>query len=128
MELVGSASETTTFTAEWSYTLNCPLEVTATFPAAPEPVQWTFSRDLLADGLREPSGHGDVVAWPEQTDDTVDTDPTMRIWLRTPHGEAELRVSVAALGAFLAQTWQIVPAGQEYDHLNVDEVLDRFFA
>lgn len=125
MELIDETSETTTFTVEWSYTTSRPLEVTATFPARPEPVDWTFSRDLLADGLREPSGHGDVVVWPEHTDEP---EPKVRIWLRTPSGEAELRAAIAELGGFLAATWQIIPAGAEYDHLDVDTVLEWLFA
>jgi len=124
MEIIGETSETTTFTAEWSYTTSRPLEVTATFPAQPESVTWTFSRDMLADGLREPSGHGDIVVWPEHADDT---EPMVRIWLRTPGGDAELRAAIADMNRFLTATWQIIPAGAEYDHLDVDTVLERLF-
>lgn len=114
MELLGDTSETTNFAAEWSYTASRPLEVTVTFSAQPEPVTWTFSRELLADGLREPTGHGDIVVWPEHADDSEP--PWCRIWLRTPAGDAELRASIADLDRFLAATWQIVPAGAEYNH------------
>lgn len=124
MELIGDTSETTSFTTDWSYTTARPLEVAATFPAQPEPVTWTFSRDLLADGLREPTGHGDIVVWPEHAGDS---EPVVRIWLRTPDGDAELRAAIADMDRFLAATWQIVPAGAEYDHLNVDTVLEWLF-
>src|ERR1700691_6572278 len=32
-----------------------------------EPVEWIFARDLLAGGMTEPAGDGDVRVWPAET-------------------------------------------------------------
>src|SRR5271155_2184321 len=49
-----------------------------------EPVEWIFARDLLAAGMTETSGEGDVRVWP--SDD--DGQPVLNIVLSSPFGQA----------------------------------------
>jgi hypothetical protein len=87
-----------------------PLAVRATFAAEVSldstPAIWTFARELLASGLRTPSGHGDVHIWPCGRAQTV-------VELRSPDGVALVQFTTSALRRFLLRSYALVPAGRE---------------
>ncbi|MEV8600729.1 SsgA family sporulation/cell division regulator [Streptomyces griseoviridis] len=95
-----------------------PLAVHLDFPAEVSldrtSVTWTFGRALLDDGLRSPSGGGDVHIWPCGENRTV-------LEFHSPFGLALLRFETAALRRFLLRTYAVVPEGQE----DLDEAVDR---
>lgn len=92
-----------------------PLAVRMSFP--PEisldgaAVEWTFARELLSDGLRAPSGSGDVRVRPLGTDRTV-------LELHVDDGVAMVQMSTDDIRSFLERSYEAVPAGQE--RLDVD--------
>jgi hypothetical protein len=109
---------------ELRYDTTDPYAVLALFqPAASDPVSWIFSRELLATGLTEPAGVGDVRIEPA----VFDSESTCLV-LVSSNGQARLELSTADVVAFLDATYQVVPSGEEPDWLDVDGELERLFA
>ncbi|WP_329457420.1 SsgA family sporulation/cell division regulator [Streptomyces sp. NBC_01497] len=95
-----------------------PLALRMVFPAEvsldDSDVVWTFARDLVETGLREPAGDGDVHVWPCGRAQTV-------FEFRAPEGVALVQFDNASLRRFLRSTYSVVPAGKEADHLDVEQ-------
>jgi hypothetical protein len=83
-------------------------------------VVWSFARDLLAEGLYEPAGDGDVLVWPclATTGSAV-----VVIELRSPHGMAMLQTSSKAVQQFVSEIFALVPAGTESSRMALDELV-----
>lgn len=83
----------------------------------PEPVQWTFARDLLVEGLTVPAGEGDVKFRPHEGHIIMEiTDPTN-------NGSAEfvfLRQDIQSI-CEIAET--MMPQGNESEKINWDAEL-----
>jgi hypothetical protein len=77
-------------------------------------IGWSFARDLLAVGLEEPSGMGDVRIWPWTTPDGE----SVALALSSPDGQAVFEVPRAPLARFLDAAYTTVPAGREGDRLD----------
>ncbi|MFC5719799.1 SsgA family sporulation/cell division regulator [Streptomyces gamaensis] len=73
------------------------------------PVTWAFARELLLDGLSQPSGEGDVHIAPASAGQFSD------VFIRLQVGAegALFRAGAAPLVAFLDRTDRIVPLGEE---------------
>jgi Streptomyces sporulation and cell division protein, SsgA len=104
-----------------------------------EPVEWIFARDLLAAGIESRQGEGDVQVWPSarscaETEglDVIGTADTggneqgavLNIELSSPFGQAHFEAPARAMSAFLQRTYQIVPAGQESDYIDIEAELN----
>jgi hypothetical protein len=101
--------------AGFSYAACDPYAVKVAFRAGlEEPVEWVFARELLADGAREPSGHGDVLVWPSSGGQVL------TIVLSSPFGEALFEAPAAEVAGFLALTYRIVPDGGEPGCVDID--------
>jgi hypothetical protein len=72
----------------------------------PLPTLWRLSRDLLDEGLRAPTGIGDVRVRPLSDDWTL-------VELLAPDVRAVLVVGAADLRRFLAETFRLVPRGED---------------
>src|SRR5487761_381109 len=76
-----------------------------------EPVEWIFARDLLAAGMAEPAGEGDVRAWPSSGDGDSDGDgpgdgeTVLNIVLSSPFGQANFEAPMTAMAEFLHRTY-----------------------
>jgi hypothetical protein len=102
-----------------------------------EPVEWIFARDLLAAGINSRQGEGDVQVWPsaQSCADTegldvigpADTESgaVLNIELSSPFGRAHFEAPTRAMSAFLDRTYQIVPAGQESDFIDIETELNE---
>lgn len=105
------------------YDAGDPYAVTVAFhtgAGAPDDVvEWTFARQLLADGVRAPVGQGDVQVWPS----TSDAEPVACLSLSSPSGKALFELPVPELVEFLTMTYAAVPTGAESDHVDVDAEL-----
>jgi hypothetical protein len=121
-ELVALYDGSTPVRSRWSYRADQPFTVTAAFQTERDRwVEWAFSRDLLAEGLRGPAGFGDVRLHPE-----ADTGLTMLVVeIESPEGYAELELEHAAVASFLAATERVVAIGAESDHFDVDGLIDE---
>jgi Streptomyces sporulation and cell division protein, SsgA len=104
-----------------------------------EPVEWIFARDLLAAGIESRQGTGDVQVWPSPISvaETGDLDlidaaevteaqgKVLNIELSSPFGQAHFEAPAEAMSAFLRRTYQIVPAGQESRHIDIETELNE---
>jgi len=91
-----------------------------------EPVEWIFARDLLAAGMAEPAGEGDVRAWPSSgdPDGEGDGETVLNIVLSSPFGQAHFEAPMAPMVEFLQRTYDAIPAGHEGDFIDVSGELD----
>lgn len=92
------------------YSRTDPLAVHIDFPAVVsldgQDMTWSFARELLASGLRRPSGIGDVRIWPSGHAYTV-------IEFRTPEGKAAAKFDTPVLDRFLSRSCALVDRGRE---------------
>ncbi|MFJ6215743.1 SsgA family sporulation/cell division regulator [Streptomyces sp. NPDC092296] len=84
--------------------------------------EWVFARELLADGLRGPSGEGDIRLWPSHC---PEHGAVVTIALESPHGSAVLEAVTADLRQLLERSYAVVPPGSEVSALPSDEELAR---
>jgi hypothetical protein len=102
-----------------------PYAVRAMFRvASDQQVSWVFARELLAQGMTEASGDGDVRILPTWADGRE----VVRIVLRSPDGESLLQTQPADLVEFLDATFALCPHGHESRHLQIDRALIALFA
>lgn len=124
------------------YSGNDPYAVRMAFHVGTdEPVEWIFARDLLAAGIESRQGEGDVQVWPSpvscaETDDLDVIGPAeplgapgtdgkvLNIELSSPFGQAQFEAPAQAMSAFLARTYQIVPAGKESSYIDIETELN----
>lgn len=81
------------------------------------PVRWLIGRDLLANGLMEAVGDGDLRIQPSPDTDEV------AIRVRTPEGVAVIRLPWNPIAGFVRATCDRVPRGTEYDGLDWNRLL-----
>jgi sporulation and cell division protein SsgA len=83
-------------------------------------VVWRFSRGLLAQGLIEAAGEGDVRLRPL---DTPTPGRVVEIELRSPGGRAVFRAPHAELRGYLARTQELIAFGAEHEWLDLDHAV-----
>jgi Streptomyces sporulation and cell division protein, SsgA len=84
-----------------------------------EIVEWTFARQLLADGVTHPVGEGDVQVWPSSDDGSH----AVCLSLCSPSGSALFEMPLSGLVEFLTRTYTAVPTGSEGDFVDLDAEL-----
>jgi len=113
--LVAAAPRMPSIPATLYYDRTDPFAVRMTFPAPATlegvEVCWTFARELLASGLEDAAGSGDVRVRPYGYDRTV-------LEFHAPEGTAVVHVRSGEVQRFLQRTTDLVPTGLE--HLQVD--------
>lgn len=118
--LVAAAPRMPYIPATLHYDRRDPFAVRMTFPAPATlegvEVCWTFARELLADGLETPQGHGDVRVRPYGFDRTV-------LEFHAPEGTAVVHVRTGEIQRFLQATCELVPVGLEHLQLDLDHGL-----
>ncbi|GAA2090799.1 SsgA family sporulation/cell division regulator [Streptomyces albiaxialis] len=125
MKLVLSPERSVPVPARLSYRSDDPFAVHVTFHLGSEfPVHWTFSRELLVEGVFRPCGQGDVRVWPTK----VESREVICMALTSPDGDALLEAPSLALSAWLERTLRVVPPGQEHEALGIDEGLSELLA
>ncbi|MFK0110004.1 SsgA family sporulation/cell division regulator [Streptomyces sp. NPDC091217] len=80
------------------------------------PIDWLFARSLLAAGLHLPVGTGDVLVIPRHRGHP----DCVRIVLRSRAEQAAVDVDTSVVRAFLLRTFELVPAGEERVHIDLD--------
>src|ERR1044071_3533494 len=120
LRLVLSPERSIPVPARLSYRTDDPYAVHVAFHITSEhPVHWTFSRDLLVEGVFRPSGHGDVRVWPTKTEGRS----VVLMALSSPDGDALLEGPSAQVSAWLERTLRAVPPGTEGEQLGIDDGL-----
>lgn len=108
------------------YDTSEPFAVRLAFHAGEyDEAEWVFARELLADGLRGPSGEGDIRLWPSHC---PEHGSVLRISLDSPHGSADLEAGADDVGRWLERTYDAVPLGEEVSVPLTDEELARLTA
>ena len=125
LELIDPSGVVAPLETELSYDPADPLAVSATFSTVAGRVRWTFSRDLLIEGLVEPVGDGDVHVWP-----CLDNDgnSVVIIELCSPDGEALVQGRTADVTGFVERMTRSVAPGAESDLLDVDGAIAAILA
>jgi Streptomyces sporulation and cell division protein, SsgA len=130
--LVGPEQTIVPLMASLSYDCHDPYAVKIAFHVGTdEPVEWTLARDLLAAALHSREGIGDVQAWPSAAAGDRGAgigQRVLNIAMTSPFGHAEFEASAAAIEAFLAQTYQVVPDGTESDYMDFDAELTELLS
>ena len=104
-------------TASLRYRDDDPYAIRMSFHAGlDDPVEWLFSRDLLAVGMQTPAGEGDVRVWPSLAQDQ----DVINIAMSSPFGQAHFEASFAELSGFLLRTFEVVPPGREGDFVDIE--------
>ncbi|WMX44429.1 SsgA family sporulation/cell division regulator [Streptomyces roseicoloratus] len=99
----------------FSYDPDDPWAVLVGFGRGEHAVEWTLSRELLHRGTRTPCGEGDVQFWPLRQGGR---DGRLRIRLGGTGVPVLVDVDRSALRAWLAKTFEAVPAGTEATHID----------
>ncbi len=117
LNLVLSPEHCVPVPARLSYRPDDPFAVHVAFHVGSQaPVNWTFARDLLVEGVFRPSGHGDVRIWPTK----VNGRPVVCLALSSPDGDALLEAPAGPVGRWLERTLESVPPGAEAERLGLD--------
>ena len=85
-------------------------------------VTWTFARELLANGVFEPSGDGDVQVWPCLSNAGA---AVVIIELCGPGHAVLLQAPTRAVHDFVQSTYELVPEGAESAHLPLDRLVSQ---
>ena len=125
LELIDPTGGITPIDAELHYDPTDPYAVTTVFMTGSTQVRWTFGRDLLAQGLYEPTGDGDVHVWP-----CLDSDghAVVIIELCSPDGEALVQARTGDLSTFVDRMTKAVALGGESAHLDIDAAIFAILA
>jgi hypothetical protein len=111
--------------ARLSYSREDPYALRIAFEAGPDkPVEWIFARDLLAMGIEGREGPGDVTVWPSAGSEGGAPGSVLHLELSSPFGQAHFEAPAREISDFLRRTYQVVPAGEEGGHLDVEAELN----
>ncbi|MFI6004524.1 SsgA family sporulation/cell division regulator [Streptomyces sp. NPDC051366] len=125
LKLVLSPERSVAVPARLVYLTDDPYAVHITFhTGSSTPVNWTFARELLVEGVFRPCGHGDVRIWPTK----VDNRAVLCIALTSPDGDALLEAPAGSVSAWLERTLRVVPPGTEAERLGLDDALAELLA
>jgi Streptomyces sporulation and cell division protein, SsgA len=124
LRLVVSQQTIVPMAASLSYSSEDPYAMRIAFnDGEDEAVEWTFARDLLSTGIESCEGMGDVRVWPSASSWGGVAGNVVNIELRAPSGRAHFEAPVEEISEFVRRTYEIVPAGKESDHVNVESEL-----
>ncbi|MEU2396326.1 SsgA family sporulation/cell division regulator [Streptomyces sp. NPDC007369] len=125
VRLVLSPERSVPVPARLVYLADDPYAVHITFhTGSSTPVNWTFARELLVEGVFRPCGHGDVRIWPA----TLEDRSVVCMALTSPDGDALLQAPSASVSAWLERTLRVVPPGTEPELLGLDAALAELLA
>ncbi|NGO71184.1 SsgA family sporulation/cell division regulator [Streptomyces boncukensis] len=120
MKLVLSPERSAAVPVRLCYRSDDPFAVHVVFHiGSASPVHWTFSRELLVEGVFRPCGQGDVRVWPTK----VGSRDVICMALTSPDGDALLEAPSLPVSAWLERTLRVVPPGREREALEIDEGL-----
>ncbi|MER6527911.1 SsgA family sporulation/cell division regulator [Streptomyces sp. NPDC001508] len=125
LKLVLSPERSVPVPARLSYRTDDPYAVHISFHINSEqPVDWTFARELLVEGVFRPCGDGDVRVWPTKANGRS----VVLMALSSPDGEALLEAPTTLVSAWLERTLRMVPPGSEAEQLGLDDALHQLLA
>lgn len=125
LEFVDPVGDNGSLDADFVYDPADPFAVTTVFKTAAGPVAWTFARDLILEGVYEPTGDGDVHVWPCLSSDGT---AVVVIELCSPDGEVLVQAPAREVNRFAQEILDMVPLGDECAYVDVDAELAALIA
>lgn len=125
LEFVDPQGDATALEADLVFDPADPFAVTMVFRNSSQEVRWTFGRELLLEGMYEPTGDGDVHVWPCLSSDGT---AVVIVELCSPDGELLVQAPSRTVNKFVNRMLASVPDGHEGAFVDVDAELARFFA
>ncbi|WP_410658466.1 SsgA family sporulation/cell division regulator [Amycolatopsis sp. lyj-112] len=105
-----------------SYHADEPFAVTVAFRTERGRwVEWTFARELLAAGLTDPAGLGDVRVRPDLSDDEA----MLTLEIESPDGYASFELEREDVESFLGSTFELVQLGCESEYFDVEALIEE---
>ncbi|MCW2868066.1 MAG: sporulation protein SsgA [Marmoricola sp.] len=117
------SADTVPMPADLVYDAADPYAVALVFSTPQGPIRWDFARELLADGLFDVVGDGDVHLWP-----CLDTSARAVVMIELVGSDGslvELQASSRSVAAFLAETDAVVPPGSEASRVDLDAMVEE---
>lgn len=84
-------------------------------------VEWTFARELLAAGLTDPAGLGDVRVRPDLSEDEA----MLTLEIESPDGYASFELEREDVESFLGSTFELVQLGSESEYFDVEALIEE---
>ncbi len=125
LEFVDPQGESTALEADLVFDPADPFAVTMVFRTGVQEVRWTFGRDLLVEGLYEPTGDGDVHVWPCLSSNGS---AVVIVELCSPDGELLVQAGSRQVNTFVGKMLAAVPDGHEAAFVDFDTELARILA
>lgn len=125
LEFVDPQGESTALEADLVFDPADPFAVTMVFRTGVQEVRWTFGRELLVEGLYEPTGDGDVHVWPCLSSNGS---AVVIVELCSPDGELLVQAGSRQVNTFVGKMLAAVPDGHESAFVDFDSELARILA
>ncbi|WP_181773464.1 SsgA family sporulation/cell division regulator [Amycolatopsis pittospori] len=84
-------------------------------------VEWTFARELLATGLTDPAGLGDVRVRPDLSEDEA----MLTLEIESPDGYASFELEREDVESFLGSTFELVQLGCESEYFDIEALIEE---
>jgi hypothetical protein len=120
LECVDAAGRRHQIDTVMAYRRTDPYAVSMTFLTGDGDLTWTFGRDLLVHGVHQPVGDGDVRVSPAIG---ASGRAVVDVELSSPDGHLVLQARTTELAEFVERTTSLVPAGEESEHFDVDQLI-----
>ena len=106
--------------ASFGFDPSDPYAVWITFHSSTGDVSWAVCRSLIASGMTDPVGEGDIQLWPSIDDDGR---AVVMFEFCSPDGELVAHARTSEIYRFLSRTLTAVPFGAEGTHLDLDALI-----
>jgi hypothetical protein len=126
LEVVGRSEEKLEVEVAFEYSACEPFAVALVFLATSGTIRWTMARELLADGLLETVGLGDVHAWP-----SLDHQGRAVLLLELCGADGTailLQCRAREIARFLDASYAVVPRGTESELVDLDGLVEEILA
>ncbi len=120
LTLATGAAQELAIAGTLSFNAADPFAISLRMTYGDQEVVWTFARDLLVNGLYEPTGDGDVHVWPCLS---TEGSAVVIIELSSPNGEILLQAPSKTVTTFLDEVQRVSPAGSE--QLDLDGLISQ---
>ena len=106
--------------AVFEYDSHDPFAVWITFGSGSASIRWAMARSLLAQGLTDPAGDGDLRLRPSLDQEGSGV---VVFEFHSPDGRYVAQAPTRDLYRFLTRTLVMVPFGSESEHFDVDAII-----
>jgi hypothetical protein len=124
LRVVAPKQTTRPVAARFFYSREDPYAIRIAFHVGlAEPREWVFARDLLSMGIKGHAGVGDVAVWPSTDSEAGAPGRVLNLKISSPSGQAHFEASVKEISDFLRHTYEVVPTGEESNHIDLEAEL-----